>query len=486
MKCPICGAEMLEGHLYCEHCGEDIHIVPDFEPELELNMEQSLEHILKDVAQQERRDTENTQTGTGAENDRQGKKLMSTVGWIAIGTLLLFAAVCGVQLFQYYSLDYQTERAKQAVVSGKYERAIQHYTRAMELDRFDISLKLELAEVYFLKNDKVEYENLLNEIVADPNTNTEQLESAYGKLIAIYRAREDYQTISDMLLECENETICSTYQSYLAEAPQFGVPEGSYTEVKALKLTITGKGTIYYTLNGSIPDEASERYTAPILLENGDYIVKAVFVNENGVSSEVSTAEYHISVEELEAPELNVDAGEYNIPVLITVVNDVDDIYYTTDGTTPAMTSAQYTEPIPMPLGVSTFKFARLKTGRSSTVVERTFTLELNAEVSPEQAVNAVRENALSSGKILDHSGHFDDTSACYQYQYLYTIRIDGSGDYYVVAEMFADPQGIANRTGNYFAIDIHSGACYKLQTENGSYRLVDISSEDSEHNTEQ
>ena len=34
MKCPNCGAEMEEGKLYCEHCGEDIHIVPDFEPEV--------------------------------------------------------------------------------------------------------------------------------------------------------------------------------------------------------------------------------------------------------------------------------------------------------------------------------------------------------------------------------------------------------------------------------------------------------------------
>ncbi|MGN1146214.1 MAG: zinc-ribbon domain-containing protein, partial [Acetatifactor sp.] len=39
MKCPNCGAKMPENSLYCEHCGEDIHIVPDFEPELELNIE---------------------------------------------------------------------------------------------------------------------------------------------------------------------------------------------------------------------------------------------------------------------------------------------------------------------------------------------------------------------------------------------------------------------------------------------------------------
>lgn len=49
MKCPNCGEEMAEDRLYCEHCGEDIHIVPDFEPELERNLEQSISTIMEDL-----------------------------------------------------------------------------------------------------------------------------------------------------------------------------------------------------------------------------------------------------------------------------------------------------------------------------------------------------------------------------------------------------------------------------------------------------
>ena len=30
MKCPNCGAEIPEGHLYCEVCGEEINFVPEF------------------------------------------------------------------------------------------------------------------------------------------------------------------------------------------------------------------------------------------------------------------------------------------------------------------------------------------------------------------------------------------------------------------------------------------------------------------------
>ena len=45
---------MTEGHLYCEKCGEDIHIVPDFEPELERNMEQTIHTILEELGEEKR------------------------------------------------------------------------------------------------------------------------------------------------------------------------------------------------------------------------------------------------------------------------------------------------------------------------------------------------------------------------------------------------------------------------------------------------
>ena len=52
MKCPNCGFEMPEGVLYCEHCGEDIHIVPDFEPELERNLEETMEQTISNVLEE--------------------------------------------------------------------------------------------------------------------------------------------------------------------------------------------------------------------------------------------------------------------------------------------------------------------------------------------------------------------------------------------------------------------------------------------------
>ena len=51
MKCPRCGADMKEGQMYCEHCGREIQIVPEFDPALET----SLHKTLSDVGPRSRR-----------------------------------------------------------------------------------------------------------------------------------------------------------------------------------------------------------------------------------------------------------------------------------------------------------------------------------------------------------------------------------------------------------------------------------------------
>ena len=181
-----------------------------------------------------------------------------------------------------------------------------------------------------MKNNKVEYEYLMREIIKNKNATIEELDSAYSKLIAIYRARGDYQTINDLLLDSKNETLLSTYQGYIAREPEFSVKEGYYTSIQPLKLTVIGTGKIYYTMDGTEPTENSAQYTAPIILENGDYVIKAYFVNENGVSSSVISKEYHIENDEILAPEVNALSGRYVYPIDIEVVDPEDNVYYTT------------------------------------------------------------------------------------------------------------------------------------------------------------
>ena len=305
MKCPNCGEEMAENSLYCEHCGEDIHIVPDFEPELEQTIHDILEELHEDMGDDPKEDEEEDTEEDGQKPVRR-KRIWPRV-LLTIMVLALAAAGCVMwYAYGYYSEEYQLNRAAQYVEMGKYDEAIACYNRALELDGSNVELLFELADIYLKKSNKVEYEYLLREIVKSGNASSEQLDGAYGKLIAIYRDRKDYQTINALLLASGNEALIAMYPNYIAQMPEFSVNEGYYTSIQALKLTAAGSGRIYYTTDGSEPTEESTQYTAPIILENGDYVISAYFVNDNGIVSDVVTKEYHIENNEILPPVVSV------------------------------------------------------------------------------------------------------------------------------------------------------------------------------------
>ena len=106
MKCPNCGAEIREGSLYCEHCGEDIHIVPDFEPEVEFSLEQTLSGIVEELGDSKsEKIAEPEENASGKQNKEHGrkrakrrkKKLALLIGGCVFLGLLISAAVCLLQ-----------------------------------------------------------------------------------------------------------------------------------------------------------------------------------------------------------------------------------------------------------------------------------------------------------------------------------------------------------------------------------------------------
>lgn len=483
MKCPKCGTRIKEGFLYCEHCGEDIHIVPDFEPELEYNISQTINGIAQEIEEEEKEITRQQEQDALLRQKKLQKRKQRFI-WLGIcaGVLFLAAAGIGMAAYLHNSLSWQVNRAVECMESGKYDKAIRYYTQAIALEETDIELQFALAEAYFLKNNKIEYEFLLREIVKNSQATTEQLERAYGKLIAIYRARGDYATINELLLASNNDSIISTYQSYIAMEPEFSIQEGYYNGVQPLKITAFGKGKIYYTMDGSTPTQDSAQYTAPILLEDGDYVIKAYFVNENGITSGCVTKEYHIKNDEIPPPAVSAVSGEYHFPIYIEILSDPENVFYTTDGTKPTYSSTPYRGPIPMPLGKSKFIFAKIEDGRTGTATERTYELTMNTDFMPEDAVKAVVEYSIARGKILDESGSFDDTQAAYLYEYQYVTNIGKIDDFYVISEIFRDTAGILSKTGNDFAVNAYTGELFKLQRDtNNQLMLTEIEKDSQE-----
>lgn len=488
MKCPNCGADLPEDSWYCEKCGCDIHIVPDYDPELEKNILESIEYIAEDASGgdlfPDHIDKENDceadrKKGSmimAGNNSRRFLRIAFSVCCVGLLMAVLLAGIC---VWHHYSYDYQMKCAVSCMSKKQYSEAITYYLRALELDNSDIEVIFSLAEAYMQRGNKIEYEYLLREIIRNPSSTQEQLDKAYGKLIAIYKAREEYDSINEILLLSENTAIRTAYQAYLAAPPRFSYEEGDYDKAVPLKLSSDTIGRIYYTIDGSEPDSSSNLYTAPILIAEPDTVIKAVAVNEYGVYSEVVSKTYNVDIEMEDAPNISVISGTYYIPMMIEVLEADDrDVYYTTDGTQPNLHSTLYTGPIPMPLGRSVYNFAYVdEDGNRGLVAERRYYLKLETMVSVEEAEALVVECMLMQQKIYNAEGNYStESSARYLYEYQYVMSIEGQGDFYVIAEIFMDDKGVKSKTGSYYAVSVNEKRCFKLTIDgNNNYSIVEI-----------
>jgi len=107
----------------------------------------------------------------------------------------------------------------------------------------------------------------------------------------------------------------------------------------------TAGATIYYTTDGSAPDDESTEYTEPIAITDA-VTIKAIAYKGAMTASEVLTAAYTIA--QVATPVATPGAGEVadNTEVALTCATEGATIYYTTDGSTPDDTDTEYTAAI--------------------------------------------------------------------------------------------------------------------------------------------
>jgi len=167
--------------------------------------------------------------------------------------------------------------------------------------------------------------------------------------------------------------VQASYQFKVA-TPAFDPPAGLYGSSQNIEIsTITDNTSIYYTTDESTPTIASTPYTAPVFVENGMFVFKALATRAGWIDSDIGEAGYIIGSgsggpsNTVATPVLLPPPGLYTTQPSISMSISTPEatIRYTLDGSDPTLDNGmEYTAPFVLPLdSTTTVKAIGFRTG---------------------------------------------------------------------------------------------------------------------------
>ena len=196
--------------------------------------------------------------------------------------------------------------------------------------------------------------------------------------------------------------------------PTFSVAEGEYTEAKDVTISCATDGaTIYYTIDGSDPDENSEEYTSAVHITETTTL-KAIAI-KSGVESDVATATY--TMNRPAAPAFDVAEGVFDaaFDLHLSTATDGATIYYTTNGSTPTTGSSVYSEKVAISAATTTVKAIAVKNGLTSDVSSAIYTYDSRTTPTFTLSTTSIdlTVNETSSAVSLTTNSDGDVTFTC-------------------------------------------------------------------------
>lgn len=384
MKCKKCGAELKEGCIYCSVCGNEAQMVSDYS----VLEDDYLRSLLKEEEEKmQHKPHREDNSGKKKQVAVPKGKIDSRIPVLVVFILLFVCIICGIVIKlainhkNANSYDYQMGAARQEYIDKNYESALQYYKTALSLKPGDVLVRLSMAEIYIELAEYDEAVVLLTEVIDMDTENAK----AYEGLIHIYEVREEYDSIAELASDVRNTDILELFDGYLVAAPIISPDGGEYDEYVNVTFFSIEEFDIYYTLDGSEPtvetgmlyevDEAAEE-SGILLDESGKYTVRAVCVNDKGISSEIAEAVYDIELTAPEFAKVFPDGGRIGYETTVTIEAEEDcSIYYTWDGTDPTEASLRYQEPLEIPVGnnILSVLVVNDKTGLDSGVYRTNF-----------------------------------------------------------------------------------------------------------------
>ena len=407
MKCRYCGYEIPDGELYCEHCGKEVRIVPDYNPLDDMLTAQIKVSLDGEEPEDEAFDTapvRNTgrRTGTGRgtrqgtssntnrstgrrgsspEMERRRRRQQQARKKAALRKkrrrllmiMALFLILIAAGIYFLYSNSYAgvVRRGTRALDAGNYSEAQSLFERAMSKDNKRPEAYTGLSGVYAAQDDLDAAEAVFLTGLEEQTDNAD----LYEACVNFYMDTEQQEKIPE-LLDDASDTVQEALGGYIIDGPSFSLDdEETFEDVQELTLTAGDGETIYYTTDESDPTTSSTKYTEPIQISEGTTTVTAIAVDDRGVPSLPVQKSYTVEFPIVDAPAVSPSTGQYDEAKQIEIkVPEGYDAYYTMDESDPTTASTKYTGPIEMPEGTTIFKAILVNgEGRSSGITTRNY-----------------------------------------------------------------------------------------------------------------
>lgn len=350
MKCSYCGAPIEKGRLFCLNCGEEIQWVPEYNAIS--TYRSKTENSTSDTkstyppVKTQKKDTE----ALSSEPKPKRKKSRFVIGivFMVLCVCILFGVKYYMDQKNYNSFEYQLNMAETDFSNRSYESAYEYIDRAIHLNSDSVDAALLKAQILMGLEKPNEAIAVLLDMIEKFSDNI----NLYSQLIRIYESQDAPEKIKELLAACQEESVLERFDSYIANKPVLSLPSGEYEELLTVELySPDGEDSeIYYTTDGSVPDQNSSRYFTGIELPEGTTQIKAVTVNKNGITSEYTEATYQVTLLPPDPPKISPTSGDFtkemDTKIYIIVPNGCT-AYYAFDKE-PTTSSTEYTGPIEM------------------------------------------------------------------------------------------------------------------------------------------